>query len=204
MILGNREYDNGYYQKALEYYEKILQIDAECEEAIYKKGLCLVIINSPNASSLKALNDACEDSMEVLMSHHLEKEKLDQIKVDMAYDLSKIVDEKYEQASRTTFSSVYLINECAALFIQLLEKAIDYAKSTGNDFLKGSNNYSVKEICNQCYVTIVNICVDVCNNNPKYMLNCAYYVSTYENYRNLLRIKLPNYQAPLLGYPRKK
>lgn len=121
------------------------------------------------------------------------------MKVDMAYDIVFYIGNKYESAKKSFSPTSENVIWDPIIFIRLLEKAIALAQSASDESFKSTKGDTVKIICNQCYLMIVDICVDVCKSylRPK---NVKYYYSLYENYRDLLKVKLPNYRVPNIPF----
>ena len=112
--LAKRAFNDKLYAESYDYYQKILELDPDDWEAVYKKGLCSAKDSTLFTPKLEELINSSKNSINIIKNNNLQI-NLSELMYNMAYDINSITLSFYNLSK-----DYYLDNKLfGKLFIKL-------------------------------------------------------------------------------------
>ena len=202
MKLGERYYGEGDYENALEYYNKALELEADNWKAVFKRGICLTRLKSENTFNKKYIITGTDSALKIISDSKKLLKKVNEIELDMAYEISNIASNEYNKANRRVNNSfdsnnekeldeILVVNNYAE---QLIYQIDEREGNELEDILKTKR----KEILLVVYGTTLHCCYDIIRNKP--IENYCEYRQSYSETADKIKAINPNYNLPLESY----
>lgn len=85
--LAERDYNDENYEEALGKYNKVLDIDPDNWKAVYRRGVCITKTTTLRDFRIEDIVKGSKNALKILEKDKEMQKELDQIKMDMAYDI---------------------------------------------------------------------------------------------------------------------
>lgn len=211
--LAERSFNDKLYDQAYNYYEKLLEMDSDNWQYVYKKGVCAAWQSTLANFRVDETIKACKNAFNIIEINNIELENKESVCYQMADDINK-VSVAFCQLAQNHYNEFWELESAAPEYWGHLQQLIDceeYAK----DIIK---NYISSDETKNLYVTILkNLIIyfcDICERR-KYKSGYNQYGDTYAWtwYKNELRAPLiekydkyvlelknlePQYVAPIM------
>lgn len=167
--LASRDYADGNYSEALENYNRALDIEPDNWEAVYRRGVCITKTTTLAAFRMGDIVKGSKNALKIIENNPKLSKNIDQIKVDMAYDILMSATNMYSFAMKHYYefsdlesSASEMWNREAAV-IDAAQYAATMVENIKDDNIKTSqSNESRKSVLMAAYDIIITCCVEIC------------------------------------------
>ena len=187
--LAERSFKDELYHEAFEYYDKMLELNPDDWEAVYKKGICAAWQSTLANFRVDETVKASKNAFNIINVLNIENVNLKKIKVDMATDINAVVVAFCNLAMEHYNQYWELENSASEYWERLMQciNADEYALTLLEDDIISSD-----EFAKDLYITILkNLVIYYCEicMTRRYKSGYNQYGATYANvwYRNELR-----------------
>lgn len=175
--LAERAFKDELYDQAYDYYNKLLELDSDNWEYVYKKGLCAAWQSTLANFRIDEAIKACKNAFNIIEVEKIELENKEKVCYDMASDINKVAV-AFCTLAQKHYLQFWESESAAPDYWNQLEKCIsceEYAKS----LIKG---YKVVERVQRLYISILKnlivYSVEICAKR-KYKTGYNQYGATY-------------------------
>lgn len=203
--LAKRDFDDENYEEALEKYNKVLDIEPDNWEAVYKRGVCITKTTTLGAFRMDDIVKGSKNAINIIKEDDNLSKSLNQIKMDMAYDIImtgysmyRFAMNHYNEFWELEDSASEMWNREAAV-LKSAEYVAEMIEGIDDDSLKTTaSNESKKDVLLSAYDLIITCCVAICEirsykNLDTYLKSWisdqyrANYVAIYDKYAEKTR-----------------
>lgn len=147
--LAERAFNDKLYSESYDYYQKILELDPDDWEAIYKKGLCSAKDSTLFNPKLEELINSSKNSIKIIKDNNLQI-NLSELMYNMAYDINSITLSFYNLSKDYYLENWQSFNSSTDYWVRLL--LCISAEEYCSDLLSSCNN---TEKNRRLYLTIL-------------------------------------------------
>lgn len=169
MKLAKRDFEDENYGEALENYNKVLDIESDNWEAVYRRGICITKTTTLGAFRMEDIVKGSKNALKIIKEDDKLSKNIDQIKIDMAYDILmscysmfKFAMNHYNEFWELDSSAPEMWNREASVLdaAQYVATMIEEIK---NDDLKTTKSQESKNtILMSSYDLIITCCTAIC------------------------------------------
>lgn len=208
--LAKRDYDDENYNEALEKYNKVLDIEPDNWEAVYKRGICITKTTTLGAFRMDDIVKGSKNALKIIEENKELKVNINQIKLDMAYDILMSCYEMFRFALNHYNEFWELENSASEMWnreaavLNAAEYAATLIEGIPDDKIKTTiSGETKKDVLLSAYDAIILCCVTICqtrsykdlNSYPKTWIKDEYrnnYVQIYDKYSAKIKEIDPN------------
>ena len=211
--LAERAFKDELYDQAYDYYNKLLELDSDNWEFVFKKGLCAAWQSTLANFRIDEAVKASKNSFNIIEVENIKLENKEKVCYEMAYEINKVVV-AFCNLAQNHYTEFWETDSAAPDYWSQLEKCISCNEYAMN-LIK---EYTVIDKDRSLYISILKnlivYCVEICAKR-KYKSGYNQYGPTYGDiwYKNELRAPIlqkydmyvaelrplePNYVPPTL------
>lgn len=214
MKLAERDYDDENYKEALEKYNKVLEIEPDNWEAVYKRGVCITKTTNLASFRMDDIVKGSKNALKIIEGNENFTKKIEQIKIDMGYDILStglsmfnFAMNHYLKFWELESSAGEMWNREAAVLSAAQYVAIMVDKIKKNNIKVTKSGESKEDILIAAYDLIITCCVTICLTRQYKNLDTyenvwikdeyrSTYVGIYDKYVEKIKKLDPNHEIP--------
>lgn len=186
--LAARYFDDGEYTEALDYYNKVLEIEPDNWKAIFRRGAILNIEDNFNQNQIISSSN---NALKIISNNKKLLEDVNNIELEIVYDMIKILSDAYK---RKTYSKIDNIIDILNYIEALIQQVEERTKSDTND----KYEEKLKKALKDNYNNTILFCYEIIRNKP--IEEFSKYRKIYSDTADKIKEIDDKYKLPIEAY----